>query len=57
MQVQFWIHWQALILFLKKATVFEVDHPKYNFHGSTNLQCVPVHCRAWFVGCMWLLCG
>jgi predicted NAD/FAD-binding protein/cyclopropane fatty-acyl-phospholipid synthase-like methyltransferase/DUF1365 family protein len=37
-QVQFWIHWQALILFLKKATVFEVDHPKYNFHGSTNLQ-------------------
>uniref|UniRef100_A0A7S1NRL6 DUF7884 domain-containing protein n=1 Tax=Eutreptiella gymnastica TaxID=73025 RepID=A0A7S1NRL6_9EUGL len=33
-QVQFWIHWQALILFGKKATVFEVDHPRYQFRGS-----------------------
>jgi len=37
-QVQLWIHWQAILLFLKGVRVHEVPHPDYALCGSSSLR-------------------
>ena len=41
LQVQLWIHWQAILLFLKNVKVYEVPHPNYTLLGSQNLRWAP----------------